>query len=247
MASSWTTVKIGVPALAVALGFLFLVFMAPSCNGFEDDTVRLVNACPQATKVLGGTVERRKYGLQTGSSSRKRSGGNQWAKQDVLVRGPSGDGVVSVDAMYHSGVWTIRTALLHAGGEAIEVTRCGTQTPARLVGTRRFSGRVTGRTGAAPVGDADLCELSVESKNDGELCRAVITCAGKAVYGAKDTLGFNLCGYVATGASTKALVILDEDRRLGRNEPTLRYDERTRIAKLESEQAGAWSATLTLR
>lgn len=224
-----------------------LIFFAPSCDGYEQDVVALAKSCPMAVEHLGPTIERDMWGYQPGSSSGRS--GNRFVKQDVLLKGNKSSGSVEINALKHSNVWTIRTAVLHVAGKEIELTRCGVYMNYKMPSPRTFQGSVTSTEGGAPVKKGDKCSMTIQSTNDGEECRAQVDCGGKLIYGSTKDLGFNLCGYVATGQSTKALVVLDTDRRLGRSEPTLKYDERTKIAQLESEHTTGdqkWSVSLTL-
>jgi hypothetical protein len=229
--------------LAVA-GIVLLILFSPSRDGYEDDVLATARACPLAMDALGQPLERRMWGLQTGHAS-GHSQRRRFVTQDVLVRGPKAEGTITVDAYFHDSRWTVRTAVLRAGSRDIELTRCGWHTPAKLQGKRTITAHVKAATGSAPAAVGQACTMQVERTNDGEECRAVVECAGKAIYGATPQLGYHLCGLVATPQGN-ALVGIDTDRRYSRTEPTMRFDERTGEIALGSEKAPDWSLTLAM-
>lgn len=234
-----------VPVVMLAALSVALVLFAPSCDGYEDQTIALANACPMATSLLGSPIARVTWGYQPGT--KKGKGSSATFVQDVLVKGTQRSGTIEVNARRLDDVWTIRTALLEADGQTIELTRCGTYTSARLFEKRSMTGQVDATTGSAPVQKGEICHFAIKAEDDFVLCRATVECGAKRFYGETEKLGFNLCGYVATGPSTKALVALDTDRRRGRSEPTLHFDERTKQLQIESMQASptpAWTVKI---
>lgn len=234
---------------ALALGVGALILFAPSCDGYEDDVIAMVRACPLAAEALGANPERRRLGIQLGSSSGR--GSKRWVKQDVLVRGARAEGTVEVDAHRHQNIWTVRTAVLRAGAGSrpIELTRCGFFSPRKMQGKRMFSGIVKAASQHTSIRPGDACRIEIQRTNDGEECRATVECKGAVLYGSTPENGYNLCGFVETQDRSLALVALDMDRRLSDTEPTLRFDERTGELALATNNGGAgkpWSFTAAM-
>lgn len=241
-AKLWVLYVLGVAAL-VAGPALF----APSCEGFEDDALKTMNACSLAAEALGGEGKRVDWGLQLNHTKNKKGQKVRHAKTDVLVRGPKGEGRLDVDAVRVDDLWSLRAAVLHVGGRSIEITRCGEATSATLDAPRAFTGRVKEATPTTPAPVGAPCSVRIEHKYDQVVCRAEVECGGQKLYGATPELGFHFCGYVATSRTTKALVALDRDRRKPRDESELWLDERRGRVELVSRQGrDDWALTIEL-
>lgn len=101
-----------------ALGFAG----APSCMGFEEPTLRIIEACPPAAAALGTPVSRSWIGMSCGNAEENGAFGN--ASWSFPVSGPNGSGSVSVVAMRSGGPWVVRTAMVETSAGTFEAVSC---------------------------------------------------------------------------------------------------------------------------
>lgn len=102
--------------------FVVLFAGAPSCMGFEEPTLRIIEACPPAAAALGTPVSRSWLGASCGSARESGAFGN--ASWTFPVSGPSGSGSVRVLAERRGGPWIVRSAMVETSAGAFEAVSC---------------------------------------------------------------------------------------------------------------------------
>lgn len=105
------------------LPIFFLVFSGtPSCMGFEDPTLAVVNACPAATAALGAPITRSWVGVSCGNAETEDAFGH--ASWRFPVSGPNGSGVVNVVTSRSGGPWIVHSATVDTSAGSFEAVSC---------------------------------------------------------------------------------------------------------------------------
>lgn len=183
---------------------LFLVIFAsgPACFGFEEPTLRAIEACPAAVQALGAPVSRGWLGLSCGNASTHGDRGH--ASWMFPVVGPNGRGSVSVATRERDGVWQLGRVELEVNGTTIDVLRCGTAMPEEFTTLEHATHRshVVSVLGAPGVAVGDACEVVVgPSDDDAHSCRVEVTCGARSLYGGPRQ-GYTNCVIGADGFVT---------------------------------------------
>lgn len=200
------TTRKKVPFVSLIMGFLmwplfFLGFSgAPACMGFEDPTLRAIEACPAAAAALGPPISRSYFGWSCGNAETSDAFGQ--ASWTFPVSGANGSGSVDVVAEMRGGPWRILRANVETSAGTWEVVSCSGGAGSFSVTPTRLEATVSTVVGAAPAASGSACTIDI-SPGDGPFpCRVVVTCGGRALYGATSSTGFMQCTPDARGALT---------------------------------------------
>jgi hypothetical protein len=183
--------------------FFVLFTGAPACMGFEDPTLRTLEACPDVATALGTPIRRSWLGMSCGNA--ETSGAFGRASWTFPVAGPNGSGSVSVVAEQRGGPWVLYRADVEVAGRTIDALRCaggGAGLPGTAAITRHhLVATITSAVGNAPAAVGSTCEIDVGPGDGPFNCRAIVTCGGNVVYGA-GTTGYSNCLVDPTGQVT---------------------------------------------
>jgi len=168
--------------------FFVLFSGAPACMGFEEPTLRTLEACPQVVAALGTPIHRTWMGMSCGNAETSDAFGN--ASWSFPVEGPNGRGSVDVVAERRGGPWMIYSANVETGAGTYEAVSCsGT---GGVVVARTLSATVSTATGPAPAPVGGTCSIVVAPGEGRFPCRLRIECGGAVVYGS-GTTGYSAC------------------------------------------------------
>jgi hypothetical protein len=172
--------------IGVAMAPLFLVIFAsgPACFGFEEPTLRAIEACPAAVEALGTPIARGWLGLSCGNASTHGDRGH--ASWTFPVVGPNGRGSVNVATRERDGVWQFGRVELEVNGRTIDVLHCGTAMPEEFSSLvhATHSSHVVSVLGAPGVSVGEACSSEVgPSDDDSHSCRVQVLCGARALYG----------------------------------------------------------------
>jgi hypothetical protein len=97
---------------------IVVVMNLPSCMGFEEPTLRALDACPRAAGALGAPISRSWAGRSCGSATTSHA---TWR---FPVAGTEASGSVEVEVEEHGDAWEVRSLRLHVGDRTIDALRC---------------------------------------------------------------------------------------------------------------------------
>ncbi|MBX7192297.1 MAG: cytochrome c oxidase assembly factor 1 family protein [Sandaracinaceae bacterium] len=232
---------LGAITSALFLPLFFLIFgSAPSCMGFDEPTLRAIEACPQATAILGSPVSEGWMGLSCGNAKTVNDHGR--ASWTFPVTGPRGSGSVDVQARRRNGVWTLQRGILTTDQGTVDIVNCTAAGAGGTISAVTRTGSVTSVIGQAGVAVGDACTVSVIPTGESQNCRVEVRCGSAALYGATQSTGWLNCGLDATGA----VVAHDTDPTPNGGDPTLdlRLGEHT-VVITDQTQAGSWAVQLS--
>lgn len=209
----------------------------PTCMGFEDPALRVIEQCPAAVEVLGAPVTRAWLGCSCGNAETSDSFGQ--ASWTFPIAGPRGSGSVDVVAERRGGPWRILSATVEAGGRTIDAVSCTASGPV-AVPTTTFAASVASTIGTPPVREGDACQVSIEPGDGPYPCHVRIVCGATTLYGG-GSLGYAQCRADAQGA----LAVQDTDTSASGGDPTLdlRLGEGEAVLT-DAVAAGTWVVTL---
>lgn len=218
--------------------FFFIFSGAPACMGFEDPTLRAIEACPAAAQALGTPVARGWLGWSCGNAETSDSFGQ--ADWTFPVTGPNGSGSVSVAAEMRGGPWRLLRATLDVNGQTIDVLSC-TGGGATVITPRAITASVAEVIGSPGVAVGDSCLIAIMPGAPSPFpCRTQITCGATTLYGG-GSAGYSSCSSDAAGeVSVRDTTATPQD-----NDPTLDVRTADGEALLTDQVAtGTWVVRL---
>lgn len=231
--------------LSLVLGMLiwplgiFAFSGAPACMGFEDPTLRAIEACPRAVEILGTPVTRSWWGLSCGNAETGDGNGN--ASWRFPVAGSRGSGSIEVDAIERNGTWTVQQAMLETSEATLDVLSCTEGGPIAIT-AQTVRASVTSIIGSPGVAQGDACTIAIGEGGGPFNCRVQITCGATTLYGAGST-GYTRCTRDAQGAT----VARDTDPTPSGGDPTLDLRLGAGEAVLTDQTpAGTWVVSMRI-
>ncbi|UJR85815.1 cytochrome c oxidase assembly factor Coa1 family protein [Sandaracinus amylolyticus] len=217
------------------------VSSAPSCMGFEDPTLRAIEACPAAIEALGTPVSRTWLGCSCGNAETSDAFGQ--ASWTFPVAGTRDSGSVSVVAERRGGPWQLLSAQLEVGDRTIDVLQCvDLRARALAIPTATYDATVRSIVGTPPVREGASCRVAIAPSDGDYPCHVRIACGDVALYGS-DSLGYASCHADAHGA----LVARDPNTTSSGGDPMLdlRLGEQLVIVS-DQDASGTWLVELAL-
>jgi hypothetical protein len=206
--------------------------------GFEDPTLRAIEACPAAAAALGPPISRSYLGWSCGNAETEGSFGN--ASWTFPVTGSNGSGSVDVVAEMRGGPWRILSATVETSSGTWEVVHCSGGGPVDVVATH-FDATVTTAIGTGPVARGTACGIDLGPGDGPWPCHVVVTCGAETLYGAGST-GYADCSADASGAIT----VRDGEPSSSGGDPTLDLRVGAGEAVLtDTGASGTWVLTLS--
>lgn len=239
--------RLGV-GLAIPLVVLGIFFASSMTGGDKAEALVSLEHCRESQRALGTPITTRTLAMP----GLDNNDNTELAKRSLPVQGSGGEGRYRYLAEKAGGEWTIRHGVLETDDRYLMVVPCGgsvTQSDAEGRLRTGYSGAGSARNveGAAPVQDGDPCTVEVHPDPNfpGTVtfnCRVVVTCGGKALYGATPDVGYVFCS-ARDGAP--AMAVDETGTGGGRGgDPMLRLNLPGRQVQL-SDDAG-WSFTVDL-
>jgi hypothetical protein len=185
--------------------FFVLFSGAPACMGFEEPTLRTMEACPEVVAALGTPIHRSWMGMSCGNAESSDSFGQ--ASWSFPVEGPNGSGSVDVVAERRGGPWMIYSANVETSAGTYEAVACSGGGAGGRIVARTLSATVSTATGPSPAAVGGTCTIDVGPGDGPFPCRVRIDCGGNVLYGAGST-GYTECtldgsgGVIATDPNT---------------------------------------------
>jgi hypothetical protein len=212
--SPWRVAAISGLSICFLPALLFGISGAPSCIGFEEPTLRALEACPIAVSMLGSPITRSAVGMSCGNAETGDTSGE--ASWQFPVHGSRGSGSVSVDAVENESVWRVRRLELTVGDRTIDALFCGEIATPESVRPMRLNGTATVVVGTSGVAVNDACSIDIRRGEDPFPCRVEVRCGSRVIYGAGST-GWTQCGPDRQGSFT----VRDRDGTANGGDPTL--------------------------
>lgn len=215
--------------------------IAPSCMGFADPALAVVNACPSATAALGSPITQGWIGLSCGNAETKDDDGN--ASWHMPVVGPRGRGALDIRGVERGGQWQFRQLVLTADDRTIDVLGCAAGGTGDVIAIthREVRGSASTIVGEPGVASGDACTITIDPSEGAQSCRVGVVCGARTLYGGGSS-GYGHCSSDASGAITMrdgnpTTVDSDPmlDLRLGANEVIVTDQGRT----------GTWVVTIS--
>lgn len=231
----WLGVLFG---LAFTPLFLVIFGSAPSCMGFDEPTLRALEACPASAERLGTPISESWAGMSCGNA--KTSDDHGRASWTFPVSGPRASGSVEIRARRRDGVWTLQRGLLTTDEGQVDFVTCTATGPAG-VQAQRVSATVSSSIGPSGVTVGQPCTVAVIPTGETQNCRIEVRCGQTALYGASQDVGWSTCGADASGG----VVSRDPDPSSAGGDPTLdlRLGEHV-VVLTDQGPSGSWAVEL---
>jgi hypothetical protein len=181
----------------VIVGIFFAVSMS---GGDKAEALLSLEGCRESQRALGTPIGVRQLAMPPGVDSNNNS---ELARRALPVKGSGGSGRYRYLAEKTGGAWTIRHGALEMDDRYLMVVPCGgsvseSDAEGRLNTGYSGTGSVRNVEGPAPVRDGEACTVEVHPDPNfpGTVtfnCRVVVTCGGRAVYGASPDTGYVFC------------------------------------------------------
>jgi hypothetical protein len=246
-ASTLRKLMLGLGGFAFWPMFAVVFGGTPACMGFEEPTLRTLEACPDVAAALGTPIHRSWLGMSCGNAETSDSFGN--ASWSFPVEGPSGRGSVDVVAERRGGPWMIYSATVETDRGTVEAVSCarsagfsadGMPGAGPATSPRTFAATVSTAAGPAPAAAGASCEVHVGPGAGPFPCQVVVTCGGTEVYGSP-TGGYLGCSADAGGH----LVAMDTNPSAAGGDPMLTLTAAAGTAVItDTTAAGTWTVTL---
>lgn len=186
--------------LVIPLGVAGLFFVVSMVGGDKAEALRSLEQCRESQRALGTPIVARKLAFPPGLDHNDNS---ELAKRALPVKGSGGAGRYHYLAEEAGGAWVIRHGALHVEDQYFMVVPCGgsvSESDAEGILSTGYSGTGSARDvkGTAPVQAGDACTVAIHPDPDfpGTVtfnCRVVVTCGGRALYGATPDTGYVFC------------------------------------------------------
>lgn len=219
--------------------FLLIFGSAPSCMGFDEPTLRALEACPASAERLGTPITESWVGMSCGNA--KTSGDRGRASWMFPVSGPRGSGSVEIRARRRNGVWALESGVLTTDEGQVDFVACTATGPAG-VRAQRVSATVSSSIGASGLTVSQACTVAVIPTGETpQNCRIEVRCGATALYGARQEVGWVTCGADASGG----VVARDPDTSSAGGDPTLDLRLGEHVVVLTDQGAsGSWAVEL---
>lgn len=218
--------------------FLVIFGSAPSCMGFDEPTLRALEACPASAERLGTPITESWVGMSCGNA--KTSGDRGRASWMFPVSGSRSSGSVEIRARRRNGVWALESGVLTTDEGQVDFVSC-TATGRAGVQAQRVSATVSSTIGPSGVAVGDACTVAVIPTGETQNCRIEVRCGQTALYGATEEVGWSTCGADASGG----VVSRDPDPSSAGGDPTLDLRLGEHVVILTDQSAsGSWAVEL---
>ncbi len=178
---------LGLPVVVlVLLGVGAATPFLATCGGHDEEVTAALLRCPPAVALIGEDAHPARIGLACGSTKTSGSSGN--ASWNLPYTGSKGRGTVSFRAWKDRDVWELDSAVLDAGGESIDLLRCGGPGPARNAGggeqivqtnadaaTASFDGKVI-RSNHPTILSGSTCKGTMKRERGATTAKVTVTC-----------------------------------------------------------------------
>lgn len=233
--------NVGLGMMGVPIGLAIFAYV-PSCMGFREPALDMVNQCATATRALGTPITQSYVGLSCGNAETEDDDGE--ASWSFPVAGPSGRGTLDLRGVERSGTWQLESLTLSTGGRDIDVIACAAGGTGEVVPIthRALTASVGAIVGEPGVAVGASCTVTIDPSDGPQNCRLNVTCGERTLYGGGSG-GYGHCGVDASGA----LTMRDSNPSATDGDPM--FDMRlgsSEIVITDQASSGTWVVTLAI-